>query len=105
MHSEPSSAAASTAPLYSQVTFDDRGNYLYQGDLQRPGESLAAIVARLEPHLRVSFPNARFAILTQSFSGIVRAHDKCEKRFGLIEKSIDEISTSQSSLKSSYEEL
>ncbi|MDF0543736.1 hypothetical protein PX699_15400 [Sphingobium sp. H39-3-25] len=69
MHSEPSSAAASTAPLYSQVTFDDRGNFLYQGDLQRPGESLVAIVARLEPHLRVSFPNARFAILTQSFSG------------------------------------
>jgi hypothetical protein len=63
------SAPDAPTPLYSQVEFDDRGNFAYQGDLQRPGENLTAIAARVEGHLRTCFPEARFAILTQSFSG------------------------------------
>lgn len=62
-------ASQAPTPLYSQVEFDERGNFHYHGDLQRPGENLAAIAARVERHLRTSFPDTRFAILTQSFSG------------------------------------
>lgn len=57
------------APLYSQVAFDERGNFRYQGDLQKPGEDLASTATRIERHLRERFPDARFAILTQKFAG------------------------------------
>ncbi|SNS68902.1 hypothetical protein SAMN06295912_11290 [Sphingomonas laterariae] len=69
MPTEPNPAAASAAPLYSQTEFDERGNFHYQGDLQQPGESLAAIVARVDRHLRACFPDTRFAMRTQTFSG------------------------------------
>lgn len=58
-----------TPLLSSQTEFDERGNFDYQGDLQRPNESLAAIVARIERHLRACFPETRFALTTQTFSG------------------------------------
>lgn len=68
MQIHPSASQVPT-PLYSQTEFDERGNFHYQGDLQRPGENLAAIARRVERHLRTCLPDARFAILTQSFSG------------------------------------
>ncbi|WP_263588854.1 hypothetical protein [Sphingopyxis sp. GC21] len=57
------------APLYSQTECDERGNFHYEGDLQRSGEGLAAIVARVERHLRASFPETRFALSTRTYSG------------------------------------
>lgn len=69
MHTETSSAAASAAPLYSQVEFDERGNFHYQGDLQQPRETFAGTVARVDRHLRACFPETRFALRTQTFAG------------------------------------
>lgn len=69
MTTEPNSAANAAARLYSQTEFDEHGNFHYQGDLQRSGETLAAIVARVERHLRDCFPDTRFALRTQTFSG------------------------------------
>lgn len=69
MQTEPISAATSAAPLYSQTEFDEHGNFHYQGDLQQPGDSLAAIVARVQRHLRACFADTRFALRTQTFSG------------------------------------
>lgn len=60
---------ASPALLYSQVAFDERGNFHYQGDLQKAGEDLPATASRVERHLREQFPDSRFAILTQKFAG------------------------------------
>ncbi|MBO9579515.1 MAG: hypothetical protein J7498_01330 [Sphingobium sp.] len=57
------------ALLYSQTEYDERGNFHYQGDLHKPGEPLASIAARVEAHLRVIFPDSRFAIRTETFSG------------------------------------
>jgi hypothetical protein len=67
----PSTTASpgASALLYSQTPVDERGNFHYQGDLHRPGEKLASIAARVEPHLRAQFPEARFAIRTETFSG------------------------------------
>jgi hypothetical protein len=61
--------AGAPAPLYSQTPVDERGNFHYQGDLHRQGETLASIAARVEQHLRALFPEARFAIRTETFSG------------------------------------
>lgn len=61
--------ARGPATLYSQVAFDERGNFEYNGDLQKPGEDLSSIADRVGQHLRESFPDARFSILTQSFAG------------------------------------
>lgn len=63
--------ASSGAParLYSQTPHDDRGNFEYQGDLYRPGDNLATLAGRIEPHLARCFPNASFAIQTQKFAG------------------------------------
>ncbi len=40
--------AAQQSRLYSETPTDDRGNFDYQGDLHRSGESLADIIRRLE---------------------------------------------------------
>lgn len=61
--------SGASARLYSQTPFDDRGNFHYQGDLYRPGENLATLAGRIEPHLTQRFPNASFAIRTEKFAG------------------------------------
>lgn len=62
-------SSGAPARLYSQTPYDDRGNFHYQGDLYRPGENLATLAARIEPHLAGRFPNASFAIRTEKFAG------------------------------------
>ncbi len=62
-------APVTPALLYSQIAFDERGNFHYQGDLQKAGEVLPATASRVERHLREQFPDSRFAILTQKFAG------------------------------------
>lgn len=68
MHSNDNTPDA-PAPLYSQVEFDDRGNFHYQGDLHQPSEALASTAERIDRHLRTSFPESRFTITTRKFSG------------------------------------
>ncbi len=68
MHSYDSEPSA-PALLYSQVEFDDRGNFHYKGDLHNPGENLATVAGRIERHLRNRFPEMRFTIITQKFTG------------------------------------
>jgi len=68
MHSDDSKTSAQ-ALLYSQVQFDDRGNFQYQGDLHNSGENLATVAGRIERHLRDRFTDMRFTIITQKFNG------------------------------------
>lgn len=55
--------------LYSQTNHDERGNFLYQGDLYRAGDNLATLAARIEGRLKAKFPDTRFAIRTEKFAG------------------------------------
>ncbi|WP_336963680.1 hypothetical protein [Sphingobium aquiterrae] len=68
MHSDDSAPVA-TPLLYSHTACDERGNFHYRGDLHNPGENLATVAGRVERHLRSRFPEARFSVLTQKFSG------------------------------------
>jgi hypothetical protein len=61
-------APGASARLYSQTPHDECGNFEYQGDLYRPGENLATLAARIEPHLRSRFPEASFSIRTEGFA-------------------------------------
>ena len=58
-----------SARLYSEIPFDDRGNFHYQGDLYRAGEDLGAIASRMARHLTDQFADTCFAVTTQKFAG------------------------------------
>lgn len=55
--------------LYSQTSFDERGNFHYQGDLHRPAEQLSSIASRIQAHLAAHFTSVAFAIRTKKFAG------------------------------------
>jgi hypothetical protein len=55
--------------LYSQTDHDDRGNFHYDGDLYRPGDSLPALGHRIERHLHDLVAGARFAVRGESYAG------------------------------------
>lgn len=57
------------ARLYSETPYDDRGNFHYQGDFYKAGETLPSLAARIAAHLRTHFSDARFAVRTERFSG------------------------------------
>lgn len=64
------SAPAEASPrLYSQTDHDDRGNFNYQGDLYRPTDDLPTLCNRIDRHLAIQFPEIRFAIRSERFSG------------------------------------
>lgn len=65
----PSASAEPSARLYSQTEHDDRGNFHYQGDLYRPADDLPTLCRRVERHLASQFPDIRFAIRSERFSG------------------------------------
>ncbi|PXA84745.1 hypothetical protein DMC47_38935 [Nostoc sp. 3335mG] len=61
---------APVAPrLYSQIEHDERGNFEYQGDLQQPGLSLAALASSVRSHLEASVAGASFSVSGESFAG------------------------------------
>ncbi|MDE1915934.1 MAG: hypothetical protein KGJ57_07715 [Sphingomonadales bacterium] len=64
-----SAPAEHSLRLYSQTDHDDRGNFHYQGDLYHPADDLPALCARIERHLASQFPEIRFAIRSERFSG------------------------------------
>ena len=64
-----SAPAEPSARLYSQTDHDDRGNFHYQGDLYNPADDLLALCGRIEGHLASQFPEIRFAIRSERFSG------------------------------------
>lgn len=55
--------------LYSQTPTDDRGKFVYKGDLLRPNESFAVLCARIVAHLRDLYPDFQIALTRQSFAG------------------------------------
>jgi hypothetical protein len=63
-------APAEPSPrLYSHMDHDDRGNFHYEGDLYRPADDLLALGRRIEQHLASAFPEVRFVIRSQRFTG------------------------------------
>jgi hypothetical protein len=68
MHKDTTSSDTGVR-LYSQTPYDDRGNFFYDGDLYHQSESLISTVERVEQHLRVQFPDARFAFQTERYTG------------------------------------
>jgi hypothetical protein len=65
----PSASAEPSARLYSQIEHDDRGNFHYQGDLYRPADDLPTLCRRIERHVASQFPDIRFSIRSERFSG------------------------------------
>lgn len=65
----PSAPAKASPRLYSQTDHDDRGNFNYEGDLYRPADDLPTLCRRIEAHLASQFPEIRFGIHSQRFSG------------------------------------
>lgn len=55
--------------LYSQTDHDERGNFYYDGDLYRPGESLPTLCRRIERHLHDLMAGARFAVCSERYAG------------------------------------
>lgn len=55
--------------LYSQTPHDERGNFHYEGDLYRLGDDLPTLCQRIERHLAQQFPEARFSLRSERFSG------------------------------------
>ncbi|QCI95198.1 hypothetical protein [Novosphingobium sp. EMRT-2] len=64
-----SAPAEPSARLYSQTDHDERGNFHYQGDLYCPADDLPVLCRRIERHLASQFPEVRFAIRSERFSG------------------------------------
>ncbi|MFT4055121.1 MAG: hypothetical protein QM681_11500 [Novosphingobium sp.] len=62
-------APGASTRLYSQTACDERGNFHYEGDLHRAGETLGSIASRLGLHLTGHFAGACFAITTHRFTG------------------------------------
>jgi hypothetical protein len=54
--------AGASARLYSQIPFDEHGNFHYHGDLYKPGEPLAETALRMGAHLTRQFPGTCFSI-------------------------------------------
>ena len=57
------------ARLYSETAHDERGNFHYQGDLYRPADDLPTLCRRIEQHFVSQFPEIRFTIRSERFSG------------------------------------
>jgi hypothetical protein len=57
------------ARLYSETAHDERGNLNFQGDLHCPADDLPTLCRRIELHLAGQFPEVRFAIRSERFSG------------------------------------
>ncbi len=57
------------ARLYSETPYDERGNFHYQGDLYRASEDLSTLRRRIETHLVSHFPEIRFALRSERFTG------------------------------------
>ncbi|MCW2338168.1 hypothetical protein M2337_002401 [Sphingobium sp. B2D3A] len=55
--------------LYSQTSYDDRGNFHYTGDYYRQAEPFDELAARIERHICATFPNMRFSVRTERFAG------------------------------------
>ena len=55
--------------LYSQTACDERGNFVYRGDLRRDAERVPALCERIGGHLAAHFPTARFAVRSKTFAG------------------------------------
>lgn len=64
-----STTVEAPARLYSETAHDERGNFHYQGDLYRPADDLPTLCRRIEQHLVSHFPEIRFAIRSERFSG------------------------------------
>lgn len=64
-----SAPAVPSLRLYSQTDHDERGNFHYEGDLHCPADDLPVLCRRIERHLASHFPEVRFAIHSQRFSG------------------------------------
>lgn len=58
-----------TPLLYSQTPTDERGNFEYQGDLYCSTDDLPSLCRRIGQHLGEQFPDTRFAIRSERFSG------------------------------------
>ena len=66
----PAGAPAPRSPLlYSQVEHDERGNFTYQGDLQRAGRELPELTAAIQQHLDRFIVGARFSVRGERFAG------------------------------------
>ena len=55
--------------LYSQVKPDDRGNFLYQGDLQGAGRDLPALTTAIQQHLERTVSGGQFSVRGERFAG------------------------------------
>lgn len=59
-----------TVPLlYSQVDYDERGNFTYDGDLRCEREALVPLCRRIVTHLAGAFVGAHFSVRGESFTG------------------------------------
>ncbi len=74
--------AARSPLLYSQVAHDERGNFKYQGDLQRVGRELPELTTAIQQHLERAIVGSRFSLRGERFSGgrkvIAEIIDTCE---------------------------
>jgi len=58
-----------SARLYSQTESDARGNFVYEGDLHRPGLTLPGLTSEIERHLEGMVAGGRFSVRGESFAG------------------------------------
>lgn len=55
--------------LCSQTEHDERGNFEYVGDMQRPGVTLAALTSRVRDHLEALIAGSSFSVRGETFAG------------------------------------